>query len=180
VGGRRSTGAAACPDPVVVKVDTAAGGLGRIIEQGEAITHEVREGVGEARGTTNGGPGFAVEAVGEAGDLRRGLKFAFDPQNTVLPESGMEAISLGVVGVPGNGSVRLTWQATVRATTDKASWAATLNCRPKIGHSRSGSPRAHPGPSRRPNRPSRRGSARDPCCRRRLLRCDPRSRGQVL
>src|SRR5438445_11027239 len=71
-------GFAALPDPVVVKVHTAAGGLGRIIEEGEAITHEVREGVGKAGGTTDGCPGAAVEAVGEAGDFRRGLKFAFD------------------------------------------------------------------------------------------------------
>jgi DNA-binding transcriptional LysR family regulator len=39
---RRSAGAAALPDPVVVKVHTAAGGLRRIEEKSEAITHEVR------------------------------------------------------------------------------------------------------------------------------------------
>ena len=77
---RSSAGVAALPDPVVVKVHPAAGGLGRVIEEGEAITHEVRHGVFKGRGTTDGGPGFAVEAVGEAGDLRRGLKFALDLQ----------------------------------------------------------------------------------------------------
>src|SRR4051812_32499158 len=97
--GRRSVGGAALPDPVVVEVDPAAGGLGRIIEQRVAVTHEVREGVDKARRTTDGGPGFAVEAVGkarhfrlawyavdlgatlvdaEAGVVRRGLEFAFD------------------------------------------------------------------------------------------------------
>ena len=54
-----------------VEVDAAAGGLRRIIEERVAVTHEVREGVDKARGTTDGGPGFAVEAVGEAGDFRR-------------------------------------------------------------------------------------------------------------
>ena len=54
-------GAAALLDLVVVKVHMAAGGLGRIKEEAVAVTHEVRDVVGKARGTTDGGPGFAVE-----------------------------------------------------------------------------------------------------------------------
>ena len=96
---RRSAGAAAFPDPVVVKVHTAAGGLGRIIEEGEAITHEVRHGVFKGRGTTDGGPGFAVEAVGEAGDFRRGLKFAFDLEVNGFAREGNGGDFLGFVGV---------------------------------------------------------------------------------
>ena len=69
--GRRPAGAAALPDPVVVKIDTAAGGLGRIKEQRVAVTHEVREGVGRARGTSDGHPGLAVEAIGKPSQLRR-------------------------------------------------------------------------------------------------------------
>ena len=96
---RRSAGAAASPDPEIVKVHTAAGGLGRIIEEGEAITHEVRHGVVKGRGTTDGGPGFAVEAVGEAGDFRRGLKFAFDLEVNGFAREGNGGDFLGIVGV---------------------------------------------------------------------------------
>src|SRR4051812_9925044 len=86
-------------DPVVVKVHTAAGGLGRIIEEGEAITHEVRKGVAKARGTTDGCPGAAIEAVGEARDFRRGLKFAFDLEVNGFARKGNGGDFLGMIGV---------------------------------------------------------------------------------
>src|SRR5438067_12339969 len=70
----------ALPDPVVVEVHTAAGGLGRIEEEGVAVAHEVRDRVGKARGPADRSPGLAVEAVGEAGDLGGRLEFAFDLQ----------------------------------------------------------------------------------------------------
>ena len=73
----------------------AAGGLGRVVEQAEAIAHEVRERVAHLQRVADGRPRLAVEAVEEARLVRAILEIASAFKNTLFCFSGTRSTSSG-------------------------------------------------------------------------------------
>src|SRR4051794_30610133 len=68
----------------VIEIHEAAGGSGCEVEQGEAIAHEVRQGVGHLKGPPERRPRLTVQAVEEARTVRPVLEVTVDFQENVL------------------------------------------------------------------------------------------------